>query len=152
MERSQLDELTGAYRRGLGEILLRNEMSRAVRLGGPLTLAFVDTDGLKEINTHSGHAAGDSLLRHVYGGLQARLRPYDPIVRWGGDEFVCSISGVALAEARSRIAQAGVDLGALDPSVSITFGVAAMEPGDTLAALVARADAVQREAKEKKRR
>jgi GGDEF domain-containing protein len=94
MERSQLDELTGAYRRGIGEILLRHEMSRAKRLGAPLTLAFIDADRLKETNTRSGHAAGDALLRQVCTGLQARLRPYDPIVRWGGDEFVCTVSGV----------------------------------------------------------
>jgi diguanylate cyclase (GGDEF)-like protein len=151
MERSQLDELTGAYRRGMGEILLRHEISRAKRLGAPLTLAFVDADRLKETNNRAGHAAGDALLRQIHNALQARLRPYDPIVRWGGDEFVCTISGVIPAEARIRIEQAAVDLGALDPPSAITFGVAAMEPGDTLATLVGRADTAQREAKEQKR-
>jgi len=151
MERSQLDELTGAYRRGLGEILLRHEMSRANRLGGNLTLAFVDADNLKETNTRSGHAAGDALLQQIYKGLQARLRPYDPIVRWGGDEFVCTLSGANAAEAQLRIEQVDDDLAALDPGVSMTFGVAAMEPDDTLAALVGRADAAQRRAKAEKR-
>jgi diguanylate cyclase (GGDEF)-like protein len=151
MERSQLDELTGAYRRGMGEILLRHEMARAKRLGAPLTLVFIDTDGLKETNTRSGHAAGDALLRQVFKGLQARLRPYDPIVRWGGDEFVCTVSGVIPAEARIRIEQAEVDLGSLEARVCITFGMTAMESGDTLASLVGRADTAQREAKEKKR-
>jgi diguanylate cyclase (GGDEF)-like protein len=150
MERSQLDELTGAYRRGIGEILLRHELSRAKRLGAPLTLAFVDADRLKETNARSGHAAGDALLCQVQDALQARLRPYDPIVRWGGDEFVCTISGVIPAEARIRIEQAAVDLGALDPAASITFGIASMEPTDTLAELIGRADAAQREAKEAK--
>jgi diguanylate cyclase (GGDEF)-like protein len=151
MERSQLDELTGAYRRGMGEILLRHELSRAKRLGASLTLAFIDADRLKEVNTRSGHAAGDALLRQIYTALQARLRPYDPIVRWGGDEFVCTVSGVIPAEARIRLEQAAVDLGALDPQVSITFGVAAMAPADTLADLVGRSDAAQRKAKEEKR-
>lgn len=151
MERSQLDELTGAYRRGLGEMLLRHEMSRANRLGGNLTLAFIDADGLKETNTRSGHAAGDDLLRQIYSGLQARLRPYDPIIRWGGDEFVCSVSGIAASDAHLRIEQAGIDLATLDPKVSITFGVATMDSGDTLAALIARADTAQRKAKEAKR-
>lgn len=146
-----MDELTGAYRRGMGEIPLRHEMSRAKRLGVPLTLAFVDADRLKETNTRSGHAAGDALLRPVFNGLKARLRPYDPIVRWGGDEFVCTVSGVIPAEARIRMEQAEIDLGALDPQVSITFGAAAMKSGDTLAALVGRADVAQRKAKEEKR-
>jgi diguanylate cyclase (GGDEF)-like protein len=151
MERSQMDELTGAYRRGMGEILLRHELARAKRLGATLTLAFIDADRLKEINTRSGHAAGDALLRQIHEALQARLRPYDPIVRWGGDEFVCTVSGVIPAEARIRLEQAAIDLGALDPQVSITFGVAAMEPDDTLASLVGRADTAQRKAKEAKR-
>jgi diguanylate cyclase (GGDEF)-like protein len=151
MERSQMDELTGAYRRGMGEILLRHELARSNRLDASLTLAFVDADRLKEINTRSGHAAGDALLRQICTALQARLRPYDPIVRWGGDEFVCTVSGVTAAEARLRLEQAAGDLGALVPQVAITFGVAAMEPGDSLAALVGRADAAQRKAKEDKR-
>jgi diguanylate cyclase (GGDEF)-like protein len=151
MERSQMDELTGAYRRGMGEILLRHELARSNRLGALLTLAFVDADRLKEINTRSGHAAGDALLRQICTTIQARLRPYDPIVRWGGDEFVCTVSGVTPAEARLRLEQAAGDLGALVPAVSITFGMAAMEPDDSLAALVGRADAAQRKAKGEKR-
>lgn len=150
MERSQLDELTGAYRRGMGEILLRHELSRAKRLGAPLTLAFIDADRLKETNGRLGHAAGDSLLCQIYNGLKARLRPYDPIVRWGGDEFVCTVAGVIPAEAEIRIEQAAIDLRSLDPQVSITFGMATVEPGDTLAALVDRADAAQRKAKEER--
>lgn len=146
-----MDELTGAYRRGMGEILLRHELARSKRLSASLTLAFVDADRLKEINTRSGHAAGDALLRQIRTTIQARLRPYDPIVRWGGDEFVCTVSGVIPTEARLRLEQAALDLGALVPPVSITFGLAAMESGDTLAALVGRADAAQRKAKEEKR-
>jgi GGDEF domain-containing protein len=32
-----------------------------------------------------------------------RLRPYDPIVRWGGDEFVCVMPGADADDARGRI-------------------------------------------------
>lgn len=94
MEHSQLDELTGACSGGLGEILLRYEIERANRPEGDLTLVFIDADGLRETNDHSGHAAGDARLRSAFSGLQARLRPYDPIARWGGDEFVCTSGDV----------------------------------------------------------
>ena len=150
MERAQLDEVTGAYRRGLGEILLRHEMARATRVDGPLTLAFIDADGLKKVNADQGHAAGDTLLRNLHGALQARLRPYDPIVRWGGDEFVCAVAGASLDEAQTRIEQAQGDLAQLDPEVHFTFGLATLEPGDTIGNLVDRADSAQREAKQKK--
>ncbi|HEX3040941.1 MAG TPA: GGDEF domain-containing protein [Solirubrobacterales bacterium] len=147
MERAQLDEVTGAYRRGMGEILLRHEMSRAVRVKKPLTLAFVDADGLKGVNTREGHAAGDALLQSVYRALEARLRPYDPIVRWGGDEFVCAVAGASLDDARARIERAQGDLTQLDPKVTFTFGLGTMEAGDTIGTLVDRADRAQREAK-----
>ena len=152
MERSHLDELTGAYRRGLGEILLRHEMRRAERQSGELTLIFLDADDLKQTNARSGHAAGDDLLRQVFGGVQAKLRPYDPIVRWGGDEFVCTISGISTEEARARIESAQANLSEHESPVSITFGLATMEPNDTLATLIGRADEAQRQAKQDKRR
>lgn len=152
MERSHLDELTGAYRRGLGEILLRHEMRRADRQGSELTLVFIDADDLKQTNAHSGHAAGDALLRQIFDGVQARLRPYDPIVRWGGEEFVCTISGISTAEARARIGSAQANLNVREPRVSITFGLSTMEPNDTLSALMDRADQAQRKAKQERRR
>jgi diguanylate cyclase (GGDEF)-like protein len=152
MERSHLDELTGGYRRGLGEILLSHEMRRADRQGDELTLIFIDADDLKQTNASLGHAAGDVLLRRIFDGVQARLRSYDPIVRWGGDEFVCTISGISAAEARARIESTQVDLKELEPPVSVTFGLSTMEPSDTLAALMSRADDAQRKAKQEKRR
>jgi len=152
MERAHLDELTGAYRRGLGKILLRHEMRRADRQGAELTLVFIDADELKQTNAQLGHAAGDALLRRIFDGVQEKLRPYDPIVRWGGDEFVCTISGISPEEARARIAGAQANLDEREPRCSITFGLATMEPDDTLAALLDRADLAQREAKQNKRR
>jgi PleD family two-component response regulator len=53
-------------------------------------------------DSDQSHAAGGALFRQVFEGLQARLRPYDPIVRWGGDEFVCTVSGVIRADAAQR--------------------------------------------------
>jgi len=80
--------------------------------------------------------------------LQANLRPYDPIIRWGGDEFVCAISRVSIAAARGRLERAQSDLARKSPVVSVSFGLAELEPGDTLAALIDRADAEERKAKE----
>ena len=147
MERSQLDEVTGGYRRGMGEILLRHELVRATRTNGKLALAFIDVDGLKEVNTRAGHAAGDALLRSVFETVKGRLRPYDPIVRWGGDEFVCAVAGASLDEARKRMEQVQADLAQLDPAVAVSFGLAVMEAGDTLEEMTERADAAQRRAK-----
>ena len=69
-----------------------------------------------------------------------RLRPYDPIIRWGGDEFVCLISGAAAVDALRRIAAARSDLSRLDPAIEVSFGLASLTEGDTTASLVGRAD------------
>ena len=65
---------------------MARELGRARRTGATLAVAFGDVDGLKRINDTQGHLAGDALLRLVGETLRANLRPYDVIVRYGGDE------------------------------------------------------------------
>jgi PAS domain S-box-containing protein len=91
LRRAQIDQLTGALGRELGMVALDREINRAQRGNGRLVLAYVDVNGLKEVNDREGHAAGDELLRDVVGAIRAHLRAYDPIVRVGGDEFVCAL-------------------------------------------------------------
>jgi diguanylate cyclase (GGDEF)-like protein len=141
LERAELDELTGAYRRRLGEVALGNEVERARRSGRDLVLVYIDVDALKEVNDRDGHAAGDELLRNVVASLRSKVRPYDPLVRWGGDEFICAISETELEDVSSRVAEVRELLAETHPGASITVGLAALRPGDTLEALISRADA-----------
>lgn len=140
LERAHFDELTGAYRRGMGETLIRNEIERARRLKGDLALAYLDVVGLKETNDRLGHAAGDALLRDLVEALQSRLRPYDLVVRWGGDEFVYALSGTTLSVAGDRFDEALEVLAERQPGAAISVGLAALREGDTLETLVDRAD------------
>jgi diguanylate cyclase (GGDEF)-like protein len=140
LERTHLDELTGAYRRGMGEIVMRHEIERARRSNGDLVLAYVDVDGLKATNDRKGHAAGDDLLRDVVAALRSRLRPYDPLTRWGGDEFVCAVSSTSVKEAGQRFEEAREVLAAEKPGARFSFGLAALANDDTLEALLDRAD------------
>lgn len=137
-EDSALDGLTGAYLRGAGLLELEREMARARRTGQPLVVAFVDVDHLKALNDASGHAAGDQLLIDVVRALRAHLRSYDIVVRYGGDEFVCVMSGVARADAATRLAVANASIPGLG---SVTAGLTEMGDDDTPEMLVARADA-----------
>jgi diguanylate cyclase (GGDEF)-like protein len=92
------------------------------------------------VNDRHGHAAGDALLRDVVSALGAKLRPYDPVVRWGGDEFVCAISETELEDARRRIDEVRGLLAETQPEAAIGVGLAALAQGDTLEALINRAD------------
>lgn len=137
---SGLDELTGAYRRGQGATALANEIERARRSGKGILLAFIDVDGLKSVNDEHGHDEGDALLREVFTALRSKLRAYDPIVRWGGDEFICAISEVGLERARVRLREAGEALDETRPGASISVGLARLGEDDTLESLITRAD------------
>jgi diguanylate cyclase (GGDEF)-like protein len=150
LERAQLDGLTGAYRRSLGELALTNEIARARRSGGRLVLAFVDVDSLKERNDHRGHAAGDALLRSVVAAIRSNLRSYDLIVRFGGDEFVCGLSNTDLDGAIRRFDEIRDALRRADDAGSISVGLAALGPSDTLQDLTARGDAALYRAKQER--
>jgi diguanylate cyclase (GGDEF)-like protein len=137
---AHLDELTGAYRREMGRLALSHEIDRARRSDGRLVLAFVDVDGLKAVNDRDGHAAGDRALQSVVTAMRTNLRSFDPIVRYGGDEFVCGLSGTDLADAQDRFDSISEEIEA-EAHVGISVGLAVLEIGDTADKLTERADA-----------
>jgi diguanylate cyclase (GGDEF)-like protein len=141
------DELTGALRREMGEVALQHEVDRARRGDGQLVLAFVDVDNLKALNDQRGHGAGDALLVGVVATMRAKLRSFDPVVRYGGDEFVCALAGADPAEARRRFAEIEDELARGYHDARISVGVAKLLDGDTVDDLVARGDAALYEVK-----
>ena len=148
LQRAHLDALSGAFRREVGRLALRNEIERARRADGKFVIAFIDVDGLKGVNDRDGHAAGDRVLRMLAAIMRANLRPYDPIVRFGGDEFICGISSIDPGEVQHRI-------GVIDQSlrhatgVGITAGLASLTGAmESVDELTERADAALIEAKQ----
>jgi diguanylate cyclase (GGDEF)-like protein len=141
LARAHLDGLTGVYTRGLGEDILRHEIDRAHRMKEPFALAFVDVDRLKDVNDREGHAAGDAVLCAVVGAMRSELRSYDPIVRVGGDEFICGLTATKTEAAHRRVDQIRGTVAAETASSSISVGLAQLAEGDTLEELAARGDA-----------
>ena len=135
------DELTGLYLRGPGLLELDRMIARASRTQQSLVLAFIDVDHLKKINDACGHAAGDRMLLDVANTLGANLRPYDLIIRFGGDEFVCVVSGVHMAEIAKRLERVRAALAEAPETGSVSIGLAEWLPEDSREDLIARADA-----------
>ena len=137
---TEADPLTGARTRAAGLTELDHELDRCRRSGGLLVVAYVDVVGLKTLNDSEGHAAGDELLKRVVAVLREHLRSYDLIMRLGGDEFLCAMSRMTLADARRRFRAIAAALADAPEARSIRTGFAALTHDDTGTELIARAD------------
>ena len=69
----------------------------------PLVLLLIDIDNFKEINDTYGHSAGDIYLKAFSEICLKHLRPYDILVRYGGDEFIAILTKTTLATAHEVI-------------------------------------------------
>lgn len=85
---SSHDPLTGALNRRSFFDLAEYEVNRSHRYDLPLTVAYIDLDGFKEINDKLGHRTGDEVLMAVVSTIKANMRSTDILARFGGDEFV----------------------------------------------------------------
>lgn len=141
-----LDGLTGAFRREVGRHALALEVDRAREADGRFVLAYIDVDGLGDINERAGHATGDHVLRTLVAIMRSGLRSYDPIVRMGGDSFACGIAGAGLDEVDVLFYEVERSLHA-DTGVGISVGMVALADGESIEQITARADAALLDAK-----
>ena len=137
-----VDDLTGILRRGTGLTALQREIARAHRVGGRgIVVAFMDVDGLKHVNDTAGHAAGDQVLRDVAAAIRERVRPYDVVFRYGGDEFVCALVDVTLEQARRTIIDIQESVRSRSSGHSFSVGFASVGADDTAESVLERGDA-----------
>ncbi len=123
-----------------------DELNRLERKGPwPLTIVAIDLNRLKATNDHSGHAAGDSLLRRAGEVLDNAVDKPACAARIGGDEFVLLMPGaderageVMLERVRSLIELNNQYY----PGATLSFamGCATAQEGERLEATVSRAD------------
>jgi diguanylate cyclase (GGDEF)-like protein len=138
---SREDSLTGLANRRCWDEQVQREVERARRGRRPLAVLLCDVDHFKLINDHHGHAEGDAVLRRVGERIASRVRAGDVVARVGGDELGVCCPDTALDEAVGLALQLRDVL--LDParSVTVSIGVAALEPADASPEpLLARAD------------
>ena len=106
---------------------------------------------MKEVNDTHGHDAGDQLLSLVVKTMRDQLRPYDIIVRHGGDEFLCAMPNVSRDRAAERMTAVAATLSKVGSGHAISFGVAEHHPDEGLRELISRADANMLQARRSRR-
>ena len=78
------DQLTGLQNR----FALKRYCSQYVLSPGGYSIALMDIDGLKTINDHFGHLAGNNAISITAGVIRQSVREADLVIRYGGDEFL----------------------------------------------------------------
>lgn len=130
------DHLTGAWNRQSMTSKLTAEMERMTRGRQSCCICMMDIDHFKDVNDKHGHSAGDQVLRASVQLISDRLRKYDSIFRYGGEEFLICLPETQLEEAelilnriRNELTTHAIPLlhsGNSTVSVTASFGVAAM--------------------------
>lgn len=148
------DGLTRALNRASFFDRLEQELSYCRRQEGRhLSLLMLDVDHFKKINDGHGHPAGDQVLCFLADLLRRQLRLEDVVGRYGGEEFAVMLRQIPLAQAeviaeRLRGALEGSTVEVPEPlKVTMSLGLTAFRPEDTVSQLVARADAALYRAK-----
>jgi diguanylate cyclase len=157
-ELAELDELTGSFNRRCIMRLLDDETIRAQRSKAPCTVALIDLDWFKRINDKFGHPTGDEVLRTFAITMFANIRSIDKFGRYGGEEFLLVLPDTPQDKAmqmldRLRLIVQSLDWSAFSDGLTVTIsaGVATLDPHDTPDTLLARADSALYAAKERGR-
>lgn len=143
-----VDQLTGVWNRYAMQFKLNQEHERVSRGNESACLAVMDLDHFKAVNDAHGHPEGDHVLRSVTGFCRERLRKYDSMFRYGGEEFlIClpdtaqEVAGSLVERLREALAATPIRLTNGDQiQVTASFGIACLAPDKQLDDAIHQAD------------
>lgn len=144
---SRIDHLTQLPNRRAFEEKLVELQARYERHLEGYALALFDVDRFKSFNDSHGHAIGDAMLQTIGKAASAVRRSGDFLARTGGEEFAIVLPRLTTAQAEiaaerycKAIAAATLRTARHHLSVTASFGIAAVEPGESPGEVLARAD------------
>lgn len=142
------DPLTGLSNRRTLEQAIASAITRAERGLGTPSVIVVDLDEFASVNDNFGRATGDTVLRAVAERLARTARSVDTVARIGGDEFGVLLEHTggpgavaALQRVRRCLDDGWNDSDAESGPVRASLGITTYRPGDSVASMIARADA-----------
>ncbi|MCB1757279.1 MAG: GGDEF domain-containing protein, partial [Gammaproteobacteria bacterium] len=153
MQSAYRDPLTSVNNRGAMDKALPREIALARRFSTPLSLLVLDVDKFKSINDVHGHQVGDDVLQSFATVLRDCVRDSDLVFRYGGDEFVISLSNTGLSGALELAERVRLSIerchqySNVRMMLSTSIGVTELRETDTAESLFLRADSALLEAK-----
>ncbi len=149
------DALTHLPNRRYLESFLQYNLTENRRHTSPFAVLFADVDDFSKINNTYGHGAGDAVLTSVAEAMRQNIARCDLAGRWGGEEFlgVYHISSpddcVKIAEDFcNKVRHTSIHFHDQVISTTISIGITAVRPGDSMESIVERADHLMYKAKE----
>ena len=149
------DSLTGLLNRGEVMDALTRELARSKRDGKPVGVILADVDHLKSINDTGGHLYGDEVLKEIARRFRAKVRVYDSVGRYGGEEVLLILPGceamtaiIRADQLRGHVATTPVVSANTSRVITVSMGVASSEQGSTAEELIRQADCGLYRAKE----
>jgi len=151
----ELDMLTNLLDRQSFPDVLEREILRARLAHYPLALLVLDVDRLTWLNARIGIVAADGVLLELAKRLRAVVHRLDYAFRLGGGRFAVVRPGSEGGDASDLFAAIRDDLAAHPigdaGSISVSGGIAQLEPRDNVDSFAARAEAALAEAKDARR-
>lgn len=148
--KANTDALTGLNNRNYLFHMAQNFVEKSIREGSPISIFLFDIDNFKHYNDANGHDEGDTLLKELSDIVRTVTRKNSVIVRYGGEEFIVMLPGIAKEDAfiyaerlREKIAEYPFRHRETQPlgRVSISGGVASFPiDGDSIYKIIQLAD------------
>jgi diguanylate cyclase (GGDEF)-like protein len=154
-----LDVLTRSWNRKFMAKMLEGGLKVAQRENQNFCVALIDIDGLKHIMDYCGIPTGDHVLVELAKRLQKEFHPGDWVGRVGGDEFQIALHQ-DLEHAQERLERFRLEIeensllpedqreglskylteNGMEHKVTVSIGLTAMQPNDTLEDCITRTD------------
>lgn len=147
------DQLTGLNNRRTLMDTLTESSAISDRYQRPVSLIFFDLDDFKQVNDNFGHFKGDIVLKSVAKILEENCRQSDVYGRWGGEEFLIILpeSNIHQATQSAEKIRRALEAHNFHPQIPIvitgSFGVAQLEPNETIDSIIQRVDQALYQAK-----